>query len=267
MHDFSEEEIKRYSRHIVLQDVGGTGQRKLRRAKALIVGAGGLGSPAAYYLGAAGVGTLGIVDSDTVEVSNLQRQILHRTSDIGRQKTDSAAERIQALNPGVEVVKYQLRLSADNVRGIIRDYNVVLDAVDNFSARYLLHDACFFERKPLVEAGVLQFLGQIMTILPGRGPCYRCLFPEPPAPGVVPSCQEAGILGSVAGLLGVMQATEAIKLILEIGKPLVGRILIYEALSGSFREVGFKRNPKCPLCGDSPSIKELIEYPLECGTL
>ena len=266
MHDFTDEEIKRYSRHIVLQDVGGTGQRKLCRAKVLIVGAGGLGSPAAYYLGAAGVGTLGVVDSDTVEISNLQRQILHRTSDIGRQKTESAAERIQALNPGVKVVKHQLRLSRDNVRGIIRDYDVMIDAVDNFAARYLLHDTCFFERKPLVEAGVLQFLGQIMTILPGQGPCYRCLFPEPPAPGIVPSCQEAGILGSVAGLLGVMQATEAIKLILGIGKPLVGRIMIYEALSGSFREVNFKRNPKCPLCGDHPSIEELIEYPLECGT-
>ncbi len=267
MHDFTEEEIKRYSRHIVLQDVGGTGQKKLRRARVLIVGAGGLGSPAAYYLAAAGAGTLGIVDNDTVDISNLQRQILHCTSDIGRQKTESAAERIEALNPGVKVIKHQLRLSKDNVRGIIRDYDVIIDAVDNFAARYLLHDACFFDRKPLVEAGVLQFLGQIMTILPGEGPCYRCLFPEPPAQGVVPSCQEAGILGSVAGLLGVMQATETMKLILGIGKPLVGRIMIYEALSGSFREVSFKRNPKCPLCGECPSIKELIEYPLECGTL
>ena len=264
MADFSEEEIKRYSRHIILKEVGGKGQKKLREARALVVGAGGLGSPAAYYLAAAGVGTLGIVDSDVVDTSNLQRQILHRTSDVGRHKTESAAEQIHALNPGVEVKEHRVRLDKDNVERIIRDYDVIIDGVDNFPTRYLLHDACFFGKKPLVEAGVLQFLGQIMTIVPGGGPCYRCVFPEPPPPGTVPSCQEAGILGAVAGVLGVLQATEAVKLILGVGKPLTGRILIYEALSGSFREVKFRPNPKCPLCGDAPSITELVEYSLDC---
>ncbi len=264
MTDFSEEEIKRYSRHIILKEVGGKGQKKLREARVLVVGAGGLGSPAAYYLAAAGVGALGIVDDDVIDTSNLQRQILHRTADVGKHKTDSAAEQIGALNPGVEVEKHRVRLGKDNVESIIAGYDVIIDGVDNFPARYLLHDACFFAGKPLVEAGVLQFLGQIMTILPGHGPCYRCVFPEPPPPGVVPSCQEAGILGAVAGVLGIMQATEAVKLILGIGKPLVGRIMIYEALSGSFREVNFRSNPKCPLCGENPSITELMEYPLDC---
>ncbi len=264
MSDFSEEEIKRYSRHIILKEVGGKGQKKLCEARVLIVGAGGLGSPAAYYLAAAGIGALGIVDDDVVDISNLQRQILHGTADIDRPKTESAAERIGALNPGVRVETHQVRLAAENVERIIRDYDVIINGLDNFPARYLLHDACFFGRKPLVEAGVLQFLGQAMTIVPGRGPCYRCIFPEPPPPGSVPSCQEAGVLGAVAGVLGVMQATEAIKLILGIGKPLIGRMMIYEALSGSFREVNFRPNPKCPLCGENPSITELIEYPLEC---
>jgi adenylyltransferase/sulfurtransferase len=179
-------------------------------------------------------------------------------------KTDSAAERLEALNPGVAVERHRVRLVKDNVESIIKDYDVIIDGVDNFPARYLLHDACFFAGKPLVEAGVLQFLGQVMTILPGEGPCYRCVFPEPPPPGTVPSCQEAGILGAVAGVLGIMQATEAIKLILDIGKPLVGRIMIYEALSGSFREVKFRPNPRCPLCGENPSIAEPVEYSLEC---
>ena len=262
--DFSEEEIKRYSRHIILKEVGGKGQKKLREARALVVGAGGLGSPVAYYLAAAGVGTLGIVDDDVVDVSNLQRQILHRTSGVGAKKTDSAAERLQALNPGVVVEKHTLRLARDNVEGIISGYDVIINGVDNFPSRYLLHDACFFAGKPLIEAGVLQFLGQMMTIVPGEGPCYRCVFPEPPPPGSVPSCQEAGVLGAVVGVMGVMQATEAIKLILGVGKPLVGRILIYEALSGTFREVKFRRNPKCPLCGEEPTISDLIEYSLEC---
>lgn len=264
MADFSEEEIKRYSRHIILKEVGGKGQKKLRQARVLIVGAGGLGSPAAYYLAAAGVGALGIVDDDVVDASNLQRQILHRTAAIGMHKTDSAEERLAALNPGVVVEKHRVRLGKDNVESIIGDYDIIIDGVDNFPARYLLHDACFFARKPLVEAGVLQFLGQVMTIMPGKGPCYRCVFPEPPPPGTVPSCQEAGILGAVAGVLGILQATEAIKLIVGIGTPLVGRIMIYEALSGSFREVKFKPNPRCPLCGENPSIAEPIEYPLEC---
>jgi len=264
MVEFSEEEIRRYSRHIILKEVGGKGQKKLREARVLIVGVGGLGSPAAYYLAAAGVGTLGIVDNDVVDESNLQRQILHRTADVGRQKTESAAERIKALNPGVNVEAHQVRLAGNNVERIIRDYDVIVNGVDNFPSRYLLHDACYFGRKPLVEAGVLQFLGQAMTIVPGEGPCYRCVFPEPPPPGTVPSCQEAGILGAVAGVMGIIQATEAVKLILGIGKPLIGRIIIYEALSGSFREVKFRPNPQCPLCGEKPSITELVEYSLEC---
>ncbi|RJP75151.1 MAG: molybdopterin-synthase adenylyltransferase MoeB [Candidatus Abyssobacteria bacterium SURF_17] len=265
MFGFTEEEVKRYSRHIILKEVGGTGQRKLREARVLVVGVGGLGSPASYYLAAAGVGTIGIVDSDFVELSNLQRQILHRTDDIGRQKTESGAERLHALNPGVSVVKHAVKLSKDNVTDIIGAYDVIIDGVDNFAARYLLNDACFFQKKPLVEAGVLQFLGQIMTIVPGQGPCYRCVFPEPPPPGSVPSCQEAGILGAVPGVLGTLQAAEALKLILGIGKPLIGRIIIYEALSGSFREVRFNPNPRCPLCGERPTIAELTEYPFECG--
>jgi adenylyltransferase/sulfurtransferase len=264
MFDFTEEEIKRYSRHIILKEVGGRGQKKLRDSSALVVGLGGLGSPVALYLAAAGIGTLGVLDNDVVELSNLQRQILHGTSDIGRRKTDSAENRIRALNPGVKVTKHCARLDKNNVERTIRDYDVIIDGVDNFAARYLLNDACFFGNKPLVEAGVLQFLGQIMTIVPGKGPCYRCVFPEPPPPGSVPSCQEAGILGAVAGVLGVLQATEAIKLILGIGKPLVGRMIVYEALRGSFREVSFRPNPKCPLCGEKPSITELIEYPLAC---
>ena len=265
MAEFNEEEIRRYSRHIVLKEIGGIGQKKLREARVLIVGAGGLGSPAAYYLAAAGVGTLGIVDSDVVDISNLQRQILHHSPDIGRRKVDSAAEKITALNPGVSVEKHYLRLNIKNVENIIERYDVMVDAVDNFASRYLLHDACFLRKKPLVEAGVLQFLGQVMSIFPGKGPCYRCLFPEPPPAGAVPSCQEAGILGAVAGVLGILQANEVIKLILDIGQPLFGRLIIFEALAGTFRDVAFRRNPKCPLCGDSPTITELIEYPQECG--
>ncbi|GAB4334319.1 MAG: thiazole biosynthesis adenylyltransferase ThiF [Candidatus Abyssubacteria bacterium] len=264
MFEFTEDQIERYSRHIVLTEIGGAGQKKICEARVLVVGAGGLGSPASLYLAAAGIGTLGIVDSDTVDLSNLQRQILHRTADVGRFKTDSAAERIKALNPDVEVVKHRLRLGKENVRRIIRDYDVIIDGVDNFPARYLLNDACFFERKPLVEAGVLQFIGQIMTILPEEGPCYRCIFPEPPPPGVVPSCEEAGILGAVPGTLGALEAAEALKLILGVGKPLVGRLVIYEALSGSFREVTIRRNPKCPLCGEQPTITVLTEYSQEC---
>lgn len=266
MPDFTEEEIRRYSRHIILKEIGGKGQKKLREARVLMVGLGGLGSPASYYLAAAGVGTLGIVDADTVDVSNLQRQILHRTADIGREKTASAADRLQAVNPGVTLEKHPIRLGKENIENIISSYDVVIDGVDNFPTRYLLNDACYFGNKPLVEAGVLQFLGQVMTIVPGKGPCYRCVFPEPPPAGTIPSCEEAGILGAVAGTLGILEATEAIKLILGIGTPLVGRIMIYEALSGSFREVNIRRNPRCPLCGGNPSITELVEYKLECET-
>jgi len=258
------EEIKRYSRHIALKEVGGEGQKRIRDARVLVVGAGGLGSPAAYYLAAAGIGTLGIVDSDVVDISNLQRQILHRTSDIGRRKADSAADSIFALNPAVTVRKHYIRVTKDTIGQIIEAYDVVLDCVDNFPARYLVNDACYFAKRPLVEAGVLQFLGQVMTIVPGEGPCYRCVFPEPPPPGTVPGGREAGILGAVPGVLGILQATEALKLILGIGKLLTGRIMIYEALSGTLREVVLRNNPRCPLCGLEPTIHELIDYPLEC---
>jgi adenylyltransferase/sulfurtransferase len=260
MAKLNEEELQRYSRQIVLEEIGEAGQEKLKAGRVLVVGAGGLGSPALYYLAAQGVGTIGVIDSDAVYLSNLQRQILHAVSDIGRPKTDSAEERLQALNPNVVVEKYQLRLNKDNIEDILNRYDVIIDAVDNFAARFLLNDACFFVKKPLVEAGVLQFMGQIMTIMPGEGPCYRCVFPEPPPPGAVPSCQEAGILGAVPGVLGVLQAAEAVKLVLGTGQPLVGRILIYEALAGSFREVAIRQNPKCPLCGENPSVTELIEY-------
>jgi molybdopterin/thiamine biosynthesis adenylyltransferase len=266
MTDFNDDEIKRYSRHIILKEIGGAGQKKLRDARVLVVGAGGLGSPAAYYLAAAGVGTIGILDSDVVDVSNLQRQILHRTADIERYKVDSAAEKMQALNPNVRVEKHRVRLNSGNAESTIEQYDVIIDGVDNFPSRYLLNDVCFFRKKPLVEAGVLQFLGQIMTILPGEGPCYRCLFPEPPPDGAVPSCQEAGILGAVAGILGTLEATEAIKLIAGIGAPLKGRLLVYEALAGTFRTIQVKRNPKCPLCGDSPTIRDLSEYAPACET-
>ena len=245
-------------------DVGSKGQRNLLGAKALIVGAGGLGSPSAIYLALAGVGTIGIVDFDVVEISNLQRQILHHTSDIGRPKLESARDNINSYNPDTNVVLHEVRLESHNAREIISQYDLVINGADNFATRYLVNDACYLEGKPLVDGSILIFDGQATLFLPGQG-CYRCLFPEPPPPGLVPNCAEAGVLGALTGLVGSIQATEALKLILGIGESLVSRLLLIDALSMSFREVRLKRNPSCPLCGDNPTVTELIDYEVFCG--
>jgi len=262
---FTEEQIERYSRHIILPEVGGEGQRKLLASRVLIVGAGGLGSPAGLYLAAAGVGTIGIVDSDAVELSNLQRQVLHATSCLGKAKCLSAQDTMEDLNPDVRVVPYNERLTSANALRIIADYDVVLDGSDNFPTRYLVNDACVMAGKPLCHAGILRFEGQVTTIVPGAGPCYRCVYPEPPPPGLVPSCQEAGILGVTAGVVGLLQATEAVKLILGIGHSLVGRLLLYSALDTGFREVRVPRRPDCAICGENPTVTELIDYEQFCG--
>jgi len=258
------DQVNRYSRHIIMGDVGSKGQRNLLGAKALIVGAGGLGSPSAIYLALAGVGTIGIVDFDVVEISNLQRQILHHTSDIGRPKLDSARDNIISYNPDTNVVLHEVRLESHNAREIISQYDLVINGADNFATRYLVNDACYLEGKPLVDGSILIFDGQATLFLPGQG-CYRCLFPEPPPPGLVPNCAEAGVLGALTGLVGSIQATEALKLILGIGESLVSRLLLIDALSMSFREVRLKRNPSCPLCGDNPTVTELIDYEVFCG--
>lgn len=258
------DQVNRYSRHIIMGDVGSKGQRNLLGAKALIVGAGGLGSPSAIYLALAGVGTIGIVDFDVVEISNLQRQILHHTSDIGRPKLDSARDNIISYNPDTNVVLHEVRLESHNAREIIGQYDLVINGADNFATRYLVNDACYLEGKPLVDGSILIFDGQATLFLPGQG-CYRCLFPEPPPPGLVPNCAEAGVLGALTGLVGSIQATEALKLILGIGESLVSRLLLIDALSMSFREVRLKRNPSCPLCGDNPTVTELIDYEIFCG--
>ncbi len=256
---FTEEQLTRYSRHIILSEVGGKGQRKIAEAKVLIVGAGGLGSPLALYLAAAGVGTLGIIDPDAVDLSNLQRQVIHRTSDIDKPKVLSAQEKISALNPEVRVVPYIERFSAKNALELCGRYDIIVDGTDTFPAKFLINDAAVLSKKPLVHGGILRFVGQVMTILPGRSACYRCVFKEPPPPGVVPSCQEAGVLGTVAGLIGTIQGTEVLKIILGIGKPLTDRILTYDALLTRLREIPVRRNPSCAVCGDSPSIVEPVE--------
>jgi adenylyltransferase/sulfurtransferase len=261
---FTDDQIERYSRHIILSEVGGDGQRKLLASRVLIIGAGGLGSPAGLYLAAAGVGTIGIVDSDTVELSNLQRQVLHATSRLGRAKCLSAKCAMEDLNPDVQVMPHHERLTSANALRIIGDYDVVLDGSDNFPTRYLVNDACVMAGKPLCHAGILRFEGQVTTIVPGKGPCYRCLYPEPPPPGLVPSCQQAGVLGVTAGVVGLLQATEAVKLILGIGEPLIGRLLLYGALDASFRDVRVQRRSDCPVCGESPTITELIDYEEFC---
>ena len=258
------DQVNRYSRHIIMGDVGSKGQRNLLQAKALIVGAGGLGSPSAIYLALAGVGTIGIVDFDVVEISNLQRQILHHTSDIGRPKLESARDNINSYNPDTNVVLHEVRLESHNAREIISQYDLVINGADNFATRYLVNDACYLEGKPLVDGSILIFDGQATLFLPGQG-CYRCLFPEPPPPGLVPNCAEAGVLGALTGLVGSIQATEALKLILGIGESLVSRLLLIDALSMSLREVRLKRNPSCPLCGDNPTVTELIDYEVFCG--
>jgi adenylyltransferase/sulfurtransferase len=262
--DFSEEDIQRYSRHIVLPEVGGIGQKRLNRASVLIVGAGGLGSPIAMYLAAAGIGKIGIVDDDVVDLSNLQRQILHTTADIGRKKVESARETLLGLNPELEIVPHDLRLSASNILDVLDQYDVVAEGSDNFPTKFLVNDACVMTRTPLSMAGIFRFSGQLLTVLPGQGPCYRCLIPQPPPPGAIPSCQEAGVLGAMAGVVGIMQATEIVKLILGKGDVLNGRFLLFDALQMRFEPIEVKRNPECPVCSESPSITALIDYDIAC---
>ncbi len=257
--DFTESQIERYSRHIILKEVGGAGQEKILNARVLIIGAGGLGSPSAYYLAAAGVGKIGIVDNDKADLSNLQRQILHFTKDVGRLKTESAKEKLTAINPDSEVATYNTRINAQNVLDIMGDYDAVINGSDNFPTRYLINDACILTRTPLFEGAVIQFCGQVMTILPYESACYRCLYEEAPPPGLIPSCQEAGVMGVVPGVIGIIQATEVLKWIIGKGKLLSNKLLIYNALDTEFSELNVVRNPKCPVCGDQPSIRELKE--------
>jgi molybdopterin/thiamine biosynthesis adenylyltransferase len=258
--DFTEDEISRYSRHILLREVGGTGQARLKAARVLIVGAGGLGSPLALYLAAAGVGTIGIVDDDRVELSNLQRQIAHDVTSLGAYKANSAAEAALAINPGVRVLARTTRLRAENALALIRDYDIVCDGTDNFATRFLVADACVLAHRTLVSAAVLRFDGQLSVFKPHAhpgGPCYRCLYPEPPPAGLVPSCSEAGVLGAVTGVMGTLQATETLKEILGIGESLSGRLLIWDALAARFRTVRLRQDPACPLCGPVPRITDL----------
>src|SRR5437763_112065 len=261
----SHEEILRYSRHLILPDVGVEGQKKLKAARVLLVGAGGLGSPAALYLAAAGVGTLGIVDFDVVDKTNLQRQVLHGTSTVGVSKLESATQRIHDLNPNVRVEPFETRLTADNALDIIRDFDIVADGTDNFPTRYLVNDACVLLGKPNVYGSIFRFEGQATVFAYEGGPCYRCLYPEPPPPGLVPSCAEGGVLGILPGTIGLIQATETVKLILGIGEPLVGRLMLYDALGMRFRELKLRKNPECPACGDHPTITKLIDYHQFCG--
>jgi molybdopterin/thiamine biosynthesis adenylyltransferase len=258
------EQVQRYSRHIIMDQVGSQGQRKLLASKVLIVGAGGLGSPSAVYLALAGVGTVGIVDFDVVDISNLQRQILHQHDDIGRPKVQSAKTTLQAYNPDVNVQIHETPMTSENAMEIISQYDVVVNGVDNFPTRYLVNDACYFLNKPLVDGSILMFDGQATVYLPGQG-CYRCLFPTPPPPGAVPNCSEAGVLGAMTGLVGSIQATETLKLLLGIGESLVSRLLLIDALSMDFRTVKIRQNPKCPLCGAEPTVTELIDYEVFCG--
>jgi adenylyltransferase/sulfurtransferase len=257
---FTEEQIRRYSRQIILSQVGGRGQRKLLASKVLVVGAGGLGSPAALYLAAAGVGTLGLVDFDAVDLSNLHRQILHHTGDVGRPKTESAAETLKALNPDVSLALHRERLTAENCRDLFEPYDVIVEGSDNFPTKYLVNDACVLLGKPLVLGAVYQFEGQAAVFHADGGPCYRCVFPEPPPRNAVPSCQEAGVLGVVPGIIGSIQASETLKLLLGIGETLSGRLLVFDALHMSFMDVEMKRDTHCPVCGEHPTITELTDY-------
>jgi adenylyltransferase/sulfurtransferase len=259
------DEIARYSRHLLLPEVGLEGQQKLKAAKVLCVGTGGLGSPLAFYLAAAGIGTLGLVDFDVVDSSNLQRQIIHSTKDVGRPKLDSAEEKLKALNPYLNVVKYNLMLSSSNAMEIFKDFDIVADGTDNFQTRYLVNDACVLSGKPNVYGSIFRFEGQASIFGTEEGPCYRCLYPEPPPPGLVPSCAEGGVLGILPGLVGVIQATEVIKLILGVGDPLIGRLLLVDSLSMRFRELKLRKNPDCPVCGTHPTVTALIDYDQFCG--
>lgn len=264
MSALTRDELARYSRHLILPDVGVEGQQRLKNARVLLVGAGGLGSPLALYLSAAGVGTLGIVDFDKVDVTNLQRQVVHGTADVGRSKLDSAAERIYDINPYVNVERFETRLTSENALEIIREFDIVVDGTDNFATRYLVNDACVILGKPNVYGSIFRFEGQASVLATPDGPCYRCLFREPPPPGLVPSCAEGGVLGVLPGLVGTIQATEAIKLILGIGEPLIGRLLLVDALTAQFRTVKIRKDPTCPACG-THEITELIDYDAFCG--
>ena len=262
MSTLTNEQLERYSRHIILQQVGGKGQEKLLAGKVLIIGTGGLGSPAAMYLAAAGVGTIGLVDSDVVDLSNLQRQIIHSTPDVGRPKVESGRETIERLNPDVKVRTYNEFVSSANIRDIIRDedYDFIIDGTDNFPAKFLINDACVLEQKPFSHAGIIRFSGQTMTYVPGQGPCYRCVFTTMPPKDAIPTCRQAGVLGVMGGVIGTLQATEALKYLLDVGNLLTGYLLTYDALTMTFRKVKINHNPHCAICGDDPTIHELIDY-------
>ena len=261
------DEVRRYSRHLIIPDVGMDGQKRLKNAKVLAVGAGGLGSPTLMYLAAAGVGTIGVVEFDEVDESNLQRQIIHGQSDIGRPKAESAAASIREINPYVDVRLHETRLTSDNALDIFRDYDLIVDGTDNFATRYLVNDACVLLGKPYVWGSIYRFDGQASVFWAENGPCYRCLYPEPPPPGMVPSCAEGGVLGVLCATIGSIQTTEAIKLLTGIGEPLVGRLMVYDALEMSFRSIKVRKDPECPLCGKNPTITELIDYEEFCGTV
>lgn len=262
---FTADQIQRYSRHFLLPEVGEEGQAKLLDAKVLLIGAGGLGSPTAYYLAAAGIGTIGIVDDDVVDRSNLQRQILHAEDRVGMPKVESAKLTLEGLNPDVKVIGYRERVSSENIMRLIADYDIVVDGCDNFPTRYLVNDACVFTNKPNVHGSIFQFEGQATVFHPGKGPCYRCLFPEPPPPGAAPSCAEAGVLGVLPGLVGCVQAVETVKLVLGVGNPLIGRLLHFDTLAMEIKQLKLRKDPDCPVCGERPTVTELIDYEEFCG--
>ena len=259
MFDFTEDDLVRYSRHILLQDVGVEGQEKIRNGKVLVIGAGGLGAPVALYLAAAGVGTIGIVDGDVVDLSNLQRQVIHFTEDVGKPKVESAKEKIQRINPNVKVVTYQTFLMADNALDIIKDYDFIIDGTDNFPVKFLINDACVMANKPFSHGGILRFEGQTFTHLPGTA-CYRCLFGAPPPPGAVPTCSQAGVLGAIAGMLGTIQAAEALKFLTGIGQLLTDKLLTFNAKTMDFRKIRTRRHDGCPICGKNPTVTQLVDY-------
>jgi sulfur-carrier protein adenylyltransferase/sulfurtransferase len=263
--NLTNEEIRRYSRHLILPEVGMAGQEKLKSSRVLLVGSGGLGSPLAMYLAAAGVGTLGMVDFDVVDFSNLQRQIVHFTKDVGRPKIVSAQEKVEQINPEVTFIPYETRFTSENAMEISRDYDLIIDGTDNFPTRYLVNDVCVLLKKPNVYGSIFRFEGRVSVFDAEKGPCYRCHFPEPPPPGMVPSCAEGGVLGVLPGIIGLLQASEALKLLLGKGKPLIGRMILFDALEARFREVKVQKDPNCPICGTNPTIKELIDYQHFCG--
>ena len=265
--ELTREEVQRYSRHLIMPEVGIDGQRKLKAARVLCVGAGGLGAPASMYLAAAGVGTLGLVDFDAVDASNLHRQVIYDTTDVGKGKLEAARDRLTAMNPSVKVVMHEVALTSKNALDVLKDYDVILDGTDNFQTRYLVNDACVLLGKPNAYGSIFRFDGQASVFAVKGGPCYRCLYPEPPPPGLVPSCAEGGVLGVLPGVIGIIQATEAIKLILGSGQPLIGRLLLYDALQMRFRELKLRRDPDCPICGDHPTIHALIDYDQFCGVV